>query len=45
MTQVVSPGEYAVRGGLIDLFPIWLRGALPGRLFDDEIDSIRTFDP
>ncbi|RRD67088.1 transcription-repair coupling factor [Comamonadaceae bacterium OH2310_COT-174] len=43
--QVVGPGEYAVRGSLIDLFP---NGAtLPYRidLFDDEIDSIRTFDP
>ena len=43
--QVVSPGEYAVRGSLIDLFPM---GALqPYRvdLFDDEIDSIRVFDP
>ena len=44
VTQVVSPGEYAVRGGLIDLFP--MGSALPYRvdLFDDEIDSIRTFD-
>ena len=43
--QVVSPGEYAVRGSLIDLFPM---GALqPYRVdvFDDEIDSIRVFDP
>ncbi|MDP2370360.1 transcription-repair coupling factor [Rhodoferax sp.] len=45
VTQVVSPGEYAVRGGLIDLFP--MGSAVPFRvdLFDDEIDSIRTFDP
>ncbi len=45
VTQVVSPGEYAVRGGLIDLFP--MGSAVPYRvdLFDDEIDSIRTFDP
>ncbi|MDD0809037.1 transcription-repair coupling factor [Curvibacter sp. RS43] len=45
VTQVVSPGEYAVRGGLIDLFP--MGSAMPFRvdLFDDEIDSIRTFDP
>jgi len=45
VSQVVSPGEYTVRGGLIDLFPM---GALvPYRvdLFDNEIDSIRTFDP
>lgn len=45
VTQVVSPGEYAVRGGLMDLFP--MGSLVPYRvdLFDDEIDSIRTFDP
>ncbi len=45
VSQVVSPGEYAVRGGLIDLFP--MGSAVPFRvdLFGDEIDSIRTFDP
>ncbi|MCS6810407.1 MAG: transcription-repair coupling factor [Tepidimonas sp.] len=45
VTQVASPGEYAVRGGLIDLFP--MGAPLPYRLdlFDDEIDSIRAFDP
>ncbi|MDP1967876.1 MAG: transcription-repair coupling factor, partial [Burkholderiaceae bacterium] len=45
VTQVVSPGEYAVRGGLIDLYP--MGSLVPYRvdLFDDEIDSIRTFDP
>ena len=31
VTQVVSPGEYAVRGGLIDLFPMGSHRALPGR--------------
>jgi transcription-repair coupling factor (superfamily II helicase) len=44
VTQVVSPGEYSVRGGLIDLFP--MGSALPYRidLLDDEIETIRTFD-
>ena len=44
VTQVVSPGEYSFRGGVIDLFP--MGSALPYRidLFDDEIDSIRAFD-
>ncbi|HEX5801763.1 MAG TPA: transcription-repair coupling factor, partial [Azospira sp.] len=44
VTQVVSPGEYSVRGGLIDLFP--MGAPLPYRLdlFDDEIESIKTFD-
>jgi transcription-repair coupling factor (superfamily II helicase) len=43
VTQV-SPGEYSVRGGLIDLFP--MGSALPYRLdlFGDTIETIRTFD-
>jgi transcription-repair coupling factor (superfamily II helicase) len=45
VNQVLSPGEFAVRGGIIDLYPMGT--ALPYRLdlFDDEIESIRTFDP
>jgi transcription-repair coupling factor (superfamily II helicase) len=44
VTQVVSPGEFSVRGGLIDLFP--MGSALPYRidLFGDDIESIKTFD-
>jgi transcription-repair coupling factor (superfamily II helicase) len=44
VTQVFSPGEYSVRGGLIDLFP--MGSPLPYRidLMDKEIDTIRTFD-
>ena len=44
VTQVVAPGEYSVRGGLIDLFPMGT--ALPYRieLFDDEIETLRSFD-
>ncbi len=45
VTQVVSPGEYAVRGGLIDLFPMGSPVPFRVDLFDNEIDSIRTFDP
>ncbi|MBP7468908.1 MAG: transcription-repair coupling factor, partial [Thauera sp.] len=45
VTQVVSPGEFSVRGGLVDLFP--MGSPLPFRidLFDDEVESIKTFDP
>ena len=43
--QVVSPGEYTVRGGLIDLFPMGSLQPFRVDLFDDEIDSIRAFDP
>jgi transcription-repair coupling factor (superfamily II helicase) len=45
VSQVVSPGEYAVRGGLIDLFPMGSQVPYRVDLFGDEIDSIRTFDP
>ena len=45
VAEVVSPGEYAVRGGLIDLFPMGSRVPYRVDLFDDVIDSIRTFDP
>jgi transcription-repair coupling factor (superfamily II helicase) len=44
VTQVVAAGEYSVRGGLIDLYP--MGSALPYRieLFDDEVETLRTFD-
>ncbi|SEP32637.1 transcription-repair coupling factor (superfamily II helicase) [Nitrosovibrio sp. Nv6] len=44
VTQVLSPGEYSVRGGLVDLFP--MGSPLPYRidLLDNEIETIRTFD-
>ncbi|RZL03353.1 MAG: transcription-repair coupling factor [Rubrivivax sp.] len=45
VSQVVSPGEYAVRGGLIDLYPMGSHVPYRVDLFGDEIDSIRTFDP
>ena len=45
VTQVVSQGEFAVRGGIIDIYPTG--GTLPVRLdlFDDEIESIKAFEP
>ena len=44
VSQVVSPGEYSIRGGVIDVFP--MGSVVPYRidLFGNEIDSIRTFD-
>ncbi|RYF60815.1 MAG: transcription-repair coupling factor [Comamonadaceae bacterium] len=44
VTQVTAPGEFCLRGGLIDLFP--MGSIVPYRidLFDDEIESIRAFD-
>jgi transcription-repair coupling factor (superfamily II helicase) len=43
--QVMAPGEFAVRGSLLDLYP--MGSATPFRidLFDEEVDSIRIFDP
>jgi len=45
VSQVMEHGEFAVRGSLIDLFPMGADTPLRIDLFDDEIDSIRTFDP
>ncbi len=43
--QVVSPGEFAVRGSLLDVFPMGATAPLRIDLFDDEIEAIRRFDP
>ncbi len=42
--QVLSHGEYAVRGALLDLFPMGSEKPFRLDFFDDEVDSIRTFD-
>jgi len=43
--QVQEPGDFAVRGALLDIFPMGSPEPYRIELFDDEIDSIRTFDP
>ncbi len=45
VSQVMSHGEFTIRGSIIDLYP--MGSPLPYRidLFDDEIESIRCFDP
>ena len=45
VSQVVSPGEFAVRGSLLDVFPMGSSAPLRIDLFDDEIEAIRRFDP
>ncbi len=42
--KVMNPGEFAMRGGIIDIFP--MGSIVPYRIdfFDNEIESIRTFD-
>lgn len=44
VSQVYAPGEFSIRGGLIDLFP--MGSAVPYRidLFDDQIETLRAFD-
>lgn len=42
--MVSSPGEFSVRGGIIDIYPITENHPVRIELFDEEIDSIRHFD-
>lgn len=44
VSQVVAPGEFAVRGSLIDLFPMGAEQPYRIDLFDTDVESIRTFD-
>lgn len=43
--QVEGPGQFAVRGGILDVFPVQLEKPVRIELFDVEIDSIRIFNP
>ncbi|MDQ3159943.1 MAG: transcription-repair coupling factor, partial [Pseudomonadota bacterium] len=43
--QVFDPGDFAVRGGLLDVFPMGAPEPFRIELLDDEIESIRGFDP
>lgn len=42
--QVEAPGEYSLRGGILDIFPPAKEAPYRIELFDDEIDSIRSFE-
>jgi len=42
---VMEPGDYAVRGGIIDLYPPGAEAPLRLDMFGDQLDSIRRFDP
>jgi transcription-repair coupling factor (superfamily II helicase) len=44
-SQVVVPGEFAVRGSIVDLFPMGSPTPYRIDLFGDEIETLRTFDP
>ena len=43
--QVAEPGEFAVRGALLDVYPTGNAEPVRIDLFDDEIETLRTFDP
>ena len=45
VTQVAAPGEYAQRGSLIDLWPMGAAEPYRIDLFDEDVESIRVFDP
>ena len=42
--QIEGPGQFAVRGGILDVFPITEEVPIRIEFWGDEIDSIRTFD-
>ena len=45
VSQVYQHAEFAVRGAIVDLFPMGSKVPFRIELFDEEVDSIRTFDP
>lgn len=42
--QVEFPGQFAVRGGILDIYPLTEEYPVRIELWDDEVDSIRSFD-
>ncbi|MBT4328874.1 MAG: transcription-repair coupling factor [Gammaproteobacteria bacterium] len=45
VSQVMEHGEYAFRGSIVDLFPMGAEAPYRIDLFDDEVESLRLFDP
>lgn len=45
VSEVHDPGEFAVRGNILDLYPMGSQAPYRIELFDEEVESIRTFDP
>ncbi|WP_146550912.1 MULTISPECIES: transcription-repair coupling factor [Rummeliibacillus] len=41
--MVTTPGEFALRGGILDIYPPYVENPIRIELFDTEVDSIRTF--
>lgn len=44
VSNVEGKGQFAVRGGIVDIFPVNIENSVRIELFDDEIDSIRKID-
>ena len=42
--QIEAPGQFAVRGGILDVYPLTEELPIRIELWGDEVDSIRTFD-
>ncbi len=45
VSRVDAPGQFSVRGGIVDVFPFTLSQPVRVEFFDDEVDSIRLFNP
>lgn len=45
MGQVDAMGQFSIRGGILDIYPLTEEMPVRIELWDDEVDSIRTFDP
>ena len=45
MPQVDGMGQFSIRGGIVDIFPLTEEVPVRIELWDDEVDSIRSFDP
>ncbi len=45
VTMVIEPGTFSRRGGILDIYPVALDAPVRIEFFDDEIDSLRAFDP
>ena len=41
---ITAPGQFSIRGGIIDVYPITAPNPIRVELWDDEVDSMRTFD-
>ena len=44
-SQVEGPGQFALRGGILDVFPAGAQQPVRAEFFGDEIDSLGIFDP